>query len=120
MLISISLNNSTVLVLVNGKKFELTRTRTRTRNSNSTWFETQVGWDGLIPDKFDGIPRETHNTLSTKDPDCVKHNVSRRCTCRFREDSPQTLTQLSIIIIDSINARINEFSYTKIYLKSLS
>jgi len=38
MLISISLNNSTVLVLVNGKKFELTRTRTR--NSNSTWLET--------------------------------------------------------------------------------
>jgi len=35
---SISLNNSTVLVLVNGKKFELTRTRTR--NSNSTWLET--------------------------------------------------------------------------------
>jgi len=31
MLISISLNNSTVLVLVNGKKFELTRTRTRTQ-----------------------------------------------------------------------------------------
>ena len=22
----------------------------------------QTGWDGLIPDKFDGIPRETHNT----------------------------------------------------------
>ena len=37
---SISLNNSTVLVLVNGKKFELTRTRTR--NSNSTWLETQA------------------------------------------------------------------------------
>ena len=35
---SISLNNWTVLVLVNGKKFELTRTRTR--NSNSTWLET--------------------------------------------------------------------------------
>jgi len=29
MQMSISLNNSTVLVLVNGKKFELTRTRTR-------------------------------------------------------------------------------------------
>ena len=40
MLISISLNNSTVLVLVNGKKFELTRTRTR--NSNSTWLETHL------------------------------------------------------------------------------
>jgi len=40
MQMSISLNNSTVLVLVNGKKFELTRTRTR--NSNSTWFETQL------------------------------------------------------------------------------
>jgi len=39
MQISISLNNSTVLVLVNGKKFELTLTRTR--NSNSTWLETQ-------------------------------------------------------------------------------
>jgi len=22
----------------------------------------QTGWDGLIPDKFDGIPRETHNS----------------------------------------------------------
>ena len=39
MQMSISLNNSTVLVLVNGKKFELTRTRTR--NSNSTWLETR-------------------------------------------------------------------------------
>ena len=37
MQMSISLNNSTVLVLVNGKKFELTRTR----NSNSTWLETR-------------------------------------------------------------------------------
>ena len=41
MQMSISLNNSTVLVLVNGKKFELTRTRTR--NSNSTWLETPHG-----------------------------------------------------------------------------
>ena len=40
---SISLNNSTVLVLVNGKKFELTRTRTR--NSNSTWLETRCAFN---------------------------------------------------------------------------
>jgi len=36
MQMSISLNNSTVLVLVNGKKFELTRIRTRTRTRTRT------------------------------------------------------------------------------------
>jgi len=26
----------------------------------------QAGWDGLIPDKLDGIPRETHNSGAKK------------------------------------------------------
>jgi len=54
MLISISLNNSTVLVLVYGKNFELTRTRTR--NSNSTWLETpQTHYACRLPSTRSGM-----------------------------------------------------------------
>jgi len=42
MQISISLNNSTVLIHIKFQNFELTRTRTR--NSNSTRFESHIAY----------------------------------------------------------------------------
>jgi len=86
MLISISLNNSTVLVLVNGKKFELTRTRTR--NSNSTWLETRqelwrITGTGFLPSVSDvipmwSIPTEVEfSSLSVLPPPSFKSVISR-------------------------------------------